>query len=317
MTRTNRKYSLVKEIGSGTFGRVWMAKDLISGELVAIKRRPKWQSAISREVEAMESIKNEEGVVSMTHCFYSMTKGGIIMQNIVMPLMNKSLGTFIRDQRSIRKRYPTHRLPPKLVKSIAYQIAKGLHKLHITGYTHRDFKPDNILLSYSSEENDPTKGGFDVIVKICDLGSSKKLVSNNIHMPYVVSRFYRAPELLFGSCIYNEKIDIWENILFDCISVAIGCIFAELLSLDPIFVGRCPEKSQMRANSGRQGLDEPYQIMKIIEILGTPTIEDFESINRMIPKVIRSQHSDLSFLREIEVSPLSWSNILDGFYCEE
>lgn len=73
----------------------------------------------------------------------------------------------------------------------------------------------------------------------------------------------------------------------------------------------------MRANSGRQGLDEPYQIMKIIEILGAPTIEDFESINKMIPKVIKSQHSDLSFLRKIEVSPLSWSNILDGFYCEE
>ncbi|KAK9173937.1 Protein kinase domain protein [Cryptosporidium meleagridis] len=325
-----KKYELIKEIGSGTFGRVWMAKDFDSNEFVAIKRRPKWQNIvryvlkslfllinhyfISREVEAMEAVKGERGIVQIKGCFYSLTPGGIIMQNIVMPLMTKSLGVFIRENRALRKQNSSHRISPELVKSLSFQIVNGLAALHSSGYTHRDFKPDNILLMDmdDSERKFPT-------INICDLGSSKKLLNNSIHMPYVVSRFYRAPELLLGSCDYNEKIDIW------------GCILAELLALDPIFVGkyminkivlkvnflgRCPDKYRdNKVNYNKQGVDEPFQILKIIEVLGNPNSNDIELFKKTVPKSI-NKVLDECFLAS-EVSSISWLELFEGFFTEE
>lgn len=68
---------------------------------------------------------------------------------------------------------------------------------------HRDLKPENILLK-------------DNKVKICDFGSSKFLDEKDFkNTPYVVSRYYRAPELIFASNRYNEKIDIWGNHFFN------------------------------------------------------------------------------------------------------
>ncbi|KAJ1607334.1 putative protein kinase [Cryptosporidium canis] len=294
-----KKYELIKEIGSGTFGRVWMAKDCGNNELVAIKRRPKWQNVASREVEAMETVRGEKGIIQIKRCFYSLTPGGIIMQNVVMPLMSRSLGTFIRENRALRKHNSAHRISPELVKSISLQIVEGLAALHLSGYTHRDLKPDNILLM----DVDGSEGNFPNI-NICDLGSSKKLMKNDINMPYVVSRFYRAPELLLGSCEYSEKIDIW------------GCIFAELLALDPIFVGRCPGKQRdSRVDVAKQGADEPFQILKIFEVLGSPNENDIKLLKNMIPKSINKMLDECIFA--FKISSISWFEILDGFFTNE
>ncbi|EAZ51384.1 protein kinase, partial [Cryptosporidium parvum Iowa II] len=113
----------------------------------------------------MEAVKGERGIVQIKGCFYSLTPGGIIMQNIVMPLMTKSLGVFIRENRALRKQNSSHRISPELVKNLSFQIVNGLAALHSSGYTHRDFKPDNILLmdTDDSERKFPT-------INICDLG---------------------------------------------------------------------------------------------------------------------------------------------------
>ncbi|KAF7457900.1 putative protein kinase [Cryptosporidium felis] len=295
----SKNYELIKEIGNGTFGRVWMAKDKGNNEFVAIKRRPKWQNSLSREVEAMEAVKGNNGIVQIEGCFYSITPGGVIMQNIVMPLMSKSLGSFLRENRLLRKRNSLYRLPPDLIKNIAFQIVDGLFQLHSSGYTHRDFKPDNILMM------DDNSGKFPKIC-ICDLGSSKKLVPNGVHMPYVVSRFYRAPELLLGSCKYNEKIDIW----------ALGCIFVELLTLDPIFVGRCPEKQKNTGYSMKQGIDEPFQLLKIIEILGSPSSDEINALKGMISNSVNGVYNELYFL-DSKIHPISWYELLEGIFIDE
>ncbi len=82
---------------------------------------------------------------------------------------------------------------------------------------HRDLKPENVL--FTEDER----------VKICDFGSSKFIhKSKTKSTPYIVSRYYRAPELLMGSNTYEDKIDIF----------ATGCIMAELFTLNPIFPGK-------------------------------------------------------------------------------
>ena len=87
--------------------------------------------------------------------------------------------------------------------------------MHQNKIAHRDLKPENILLSKSGK------------IKICDFGHSKILDQNGKNTPFVVSRVYRAPELLLCITKYTTAIDIWS----------VGCILAELFILKPVFDG--------------------------------------------------------------------------------
>ena len=69
--------------------------------------------------------------------------------------------------------------------------------VHQQRICHRDLKPENILLTE------------DGIIKICDFGSAKVLDDEGLNTPYIVSRYYRAPELILACSDYTNKIDIW------------------------------------------------------------------------------------------------------------
>ena len=106
--------------------------------------------------------------------------------------------------------------------------------MHELGISHRDLKPENILLK-------------DETVRICDLGSSKVLDKSpdSMNTPYVVSRYYRAPELILACHKYDFSIDIWS----------VGCILFELLLRTPMFPGDT----------------EGIQIVEMQQILGPPS----------------------------------------------
>lgn len=73
-------------------------------------------------------------------------------------------------------------------------------------------------------------------------------------MSYICSRYYRAPELIFGATNYTTSIDIWS----------LGCVFAELLIGQPLF-------------PGESSVD---QLVEIIKVLGTPSREEIEAMNK-------------------------------------
>lgn len=83
--------------------------------------------------------------------------------------------------------------------------------------------------------------------------SAKQLVKGELNVSYICSRYYRAPELIFGATDYTCNIDIWSA----------GCVLAELLLGQPIF-------------PGESGVD---QLVEIIKILGTPTREQIKQMN--------------------------------------
>ncbi|KAL4312372.1 hypothetical protein GQ457_01G050590 [Hibiscus cannabinus] len=128
-------------------------------------------------------------------------------------------------------------------KLYTYQICRALHYLHnVVGVCHRDVKPQNILVNPHSHQ-----------VKICDFGSAKKLVPGEPNISYICSRYYRAPELIFGVTEYTTAIDMWS----------VGCVMAELMLGHPLF-------------PGESSVD---QLVEIIKILGTPTREEIKCMN--------------------------------------
>jgi glycogen synthase kinase 3 beta len=91
-------------------------------------------------------------------------------------------------------------MPVLEVKLYIYQLFRALAYIHSQGICHRDIKPQNLLL-------DPNSG----ILKLCDFGSAKILVENEPNVSYICSRYYRAPELIFGATNYTTKIGKFEG----------------------------------------------------------------------------------------------------------
>lgn len=147
----------------------------------------------------------------MLDIFYTKNDEGKIAQNLVFEYCDDNLEDLIR-------RYKGNKDNISLddVRSQIHQILQGLKFCHAQNICHRDLKPENVLLNNDGK------------IKICDFGSAKILDENGKNTPYIVSRYYRAPELILGESNYSCKIDIW----------ATGCIFAELLTLTPLFPGK-------------------------------------------------------------------------------
>lgn len=143
---------------------------------------------------------------------------------------------------------PRHAIPGPTLKSIMYQLLKGCLYLHRNWVMHRDLKPANIMVTSSGQ------------VRIGDLGLARifrePLVPLYTGDKVVVTIWYRAPELLLGARHYTPAIDLW----------AIGCIFAELLSLRPIFKG-----DEAKMDNKKTVPFQKSQMQRIVEIMGMPT----------------------------------------------
>jgi glycogen synthase kinase 3 beta len=83
-------------------------------------------------------------------------------------------------------------VPPILVKIYSYQLVRSIAYIHAVGICHRDIKPQNVLVDTNSH-----------ILKLCDFGSAKKLIPGEPNVSYICSRYYRAPELIFGNSNYT------------------------------------------------------------------------------------------------------------------
>ena len=93
-------------------------------------------------------------------------------------------------------------MPILQIKLYMYQLLRSLAYIHSIGICHRDIKPQNLLLN-------PATG----VLKLCDFGSAKILVAGEPNVSYICSRYYRAPELIFGATNYTTNIGLWSQCL--------------------------------------------------------------------------------------------------------
>lgn len=225
-------YEPISLRGSGAFGYVIEAYDRIHDARVAIKRTHKVGTKLSREYEILSELKDCSYIVKLMDTFYSVNDDGKVIQNLVFEYVTRSLEVYMEEYRR-KKKY----IPLEKIKQVSRQLLEGLDYCHKKNIVHRDLKPENVLFTQDDQ------------VKICDFGSSKCIKKGTTSTPYIVSRYYRAPELILGKTDYNEKIDIF----------AAGCIIAELFTLTPLFPGKT----------------EGLQIFEHMCVLGNPGREYF------------------------------------------
>ena len=249
--------------GSGVFGYVIEAYDRNRDIRVAIKRTHKVGTKLSREYEILSELKDCQYIVKLLDVFFSTNDDKKVIQNLVFEFVPSSLEKFIDNYRIGKKIIPIEK-----IKILSKQILIGLSYCHKKNIVHRDLKPENILLS------------DDEIIKICDFGGSKFINRDKNtgtickSTPYIVTRYYRAPELLLGKCDYDFKIDIFSA----------GCIIAELFILAPLF----------------PGASEGSQLFEYMNILGIPDKKYFEEFNS-----ISALHDVLNKCKNMIVYPLN------------
>ena len=176
--------------------------------------------------------------MALRHYFISRgSKPDDVYLNLVLEFVPETLYSVAKHYNKSKQLFPI-----LSVKLYMYQLARALAHIHGMGICHRDIKPQNLLVDHNLQ-----------VLKLCDFGSAKVLVAGEPNVAYICSRYYRAPELIFGCTDYSTAIDVWSQ----------GCVMAELLLGRPIF-------------PGSSGVD---QLVEIIKVLGTPTKEELKEMN--------------------------------------
>lgn len=230
-------YMAERVVGTGSFGVVFQAKCLETGETVAIKKVLQDKRYKNRELQIMQML-DHPNIVTLKHCFYSSTEKDELYLNLVLEYVPETVYRMAKHCSRVNQRM--HLI---YVKLYTYQLCRALAYIHGGhGICHRDIKPQNLLVNPHTHQ-----------LKLIDFGSAKILVKGEQNIAYICSRYYRAPELIFGAVHYSTAIDIWS----------LGCVLAELLLGQPLF-------------PGESGVD---QLVEIIKVLGTPTREEIKCMN--------------------------------------
>ena len=239
------KYQILKEIGDGTYGKVYEGINKETSEKVAIKKlknkMTSWEDCIlQNEVRFLRKLNNEN-IVKLHEVIREQNND----VSYIFEYCDCNLFEFIEKHRK-QKMF----ISEAKIRNIIYQITCGLKYLHSYNIMHRDLKPENILMVLNNN-----------LIKIADFGTAKEIPDflDNSLTDYVCTRWYRAPECTLKSNNYNEKIDVW----------ALGCIMAELYTLKPIF----------------PGIDEFDQLNKILKITGTPEYNDWPEGFALVQKL--------------------------------
>ena len=233
------KYSLIRPIGHGAYGVVISALNKQDNTKVAIKKvtrafeDPIDAKRILREIKLMKKFVHENVIRIIDLIPPPVTAEEFEDIYIVQDLMETDLHRII---------YSKQPLSIDHIQYFVYQILRGLKYIHSANVLHRDLKPSNLLVNSNCD------------LKICDFGLARGVEDEQAGnlTEYVVTRWYRAPEIMLACQEYTKAIDMWS----------VGCIFAELLARAPLFPGE----------------DYIAQLRLICDKLGRPSMEDLDFV---------------------------------------
>lgn len=229
------RYTNLGRIGTGAFGDVYKMENKQTGEFVAVKRIKRlfktWEECMQlRELSSLRKLKQHPNIVQLKEIVREQQQLNFVFEFMID-------GTLLND---MQKRADPH--SEAEVRHIMRQVLAGLEMCHRNNFFHRDIKPENLLMTGN-------------VVKIADFGCAREIRSRPPFTDYVSTRWYRAPELLLRSTVYNSPVDMW----------ACGCIMAELFAKRNLFPGK----------------NDIDTLFKIVNILGTPNSQTWPEGLRM------------------------------------
>ncbi|XP_055009457.1 mitogen-activated protein kinase 10 isoform X5 [Boleophthalmus pectinirostris] len=191
-----KRYQNLKPIGSGAQGIVCAGYDAVLDRNVAIKKlsRPFQNQTHAkrayRELVLMKCV-NHKNIISLLNVF-TPQKSLEEFQDVylVMELMDANLCQVIQME-----------LDHERMSYLLYQMLCGIKHLHSAGIIHRDLKPSNIVVK------------SDCTLKILDFGLARTAGTSFMMTPYVVTRYYRAPEVILGMGYKENDIDQWNKVI--------------------------------------------------------------------------------------------------------
>lgn len=258
-------YTIITELGSGTYGTVYKARENKKGTLVAIKHMKQkyksWSECVTlKEVKSLIKMKEHPNIVKLMEVVRQKEDLYFVFEYI----NSGNLFDFVVQQRSAGIK-----ISEMVAKDLVKQILEGLEHIHRNNYMHRDLKCENILVS---DDGTGTR-----CVKIADLGCAKSLLERPPHTVYVGTRWYRAVELFLKDSSYSAKNDIW----------ACACILCEILLMKPLF----------------PGTNDIDMLNLITSTLGSPTRDDWptgyilaERLGYKFPRVTQTRQEKLRYL---------------------
>uniref|UniRef100_A0A3B3I654 Cyclin-dependent kinase 21 n=1 Tax=Oryzias latipes TaxID=8090 RepID=A0A3B3I654_ORYLA len=219
MSTEQLRYELLAEVGEGSFGRVYKAREIGEKQrLLAVKKlnfsldsaKAGIPPFMIREVALLKKMGyfNHPNIVKLLDAS-AVPVGSTLDLTLVLEYIDQDLSTYL-------SKVPAPGLSRNCIKDVMQQLLRGLDFLHTNLVLHRDLKPENVLVSSRGE------------IKIADFGLARIHTFNIALTPGVVTLWYRAPEVLLNS-VYMSSVDMWSA----------GCIFAELflLRLDAAVIG--------------------------------------------------------------------------------
>lgn len=230
-----KNYDFIKKVGTGAYGAVASFRTP-NGEVAVKKISNCFEDLIDakriyREIRLLRTF-NHENIIKLQAIF---PMPGVHYEDvyIVTDLMETDLHRVIYSKQPLTEDHHQY---------FAYQLLRGLKYLHSADVIHRDLKPSNLLVNKNCD------------LKICDFGLARGLQTGEEEASnltdYVVTRWYRAPEVVLMASEYSKKIDVWS----------VGCILAEMIHRRALFMGK----------------DHLDQIKKIVLQLGMPSQEDLK-----------------------------------------
>jgi len=234
---TQSRYDFIRLLGNGSFGHVFEGRDRQTSQRVAIKRIPlPFESALNtkrilREIKLLKKL-HHPNITNLLDLTASKTQFTSVY--LILELMDTDLARVLASAQKLTTEH--HRF-------FLYQLLKGLKYCHSANVIHRDLKPSNLFLNSAS------------VLKIGDFGLAR--IVGDPHDPdlqseTILTRWYRAPEVLLNMPNYGSGIDVWS-----C-----GCILAEIMIGKPLFPG------QSNVN----------MLTLIVELLGSPSLEDLRQV---------------------------------------
>lgn len=187
-------YQFIKQIGHGAYGVVISALDKRTNTKVAIKKVGKAfedlidAKRILREIKLL-SFFEHENVISLLDVLKPQARTGFEDIYIITDLMETDLHRVI---------YSMQDLTDEHIQYFTYQMLRGLLFVHSSDVIHRDLKPSNLLLNKNCD------------LKICDLGLARAFGDGKDEnlTEYVVTRWYRAPEVILNASHYTKALDV-------------------------------------------------------------------------------------------------------------